>query len=153
MRQRTRTEHSREKWSTSMGDSVTAWRVSSGANSLKCNTSWSVMYNERWENPDHSSLLCRDGWCIPVLYSEGHSFPLRWLQWNTSCIVYLVESTNDMHWFLIHSLLNPALYLWMQAKWAQLQRAMPPCDSAAEQDDEGLKLGGKEQSKATCCLL
>lgn len=41
----------------------------------------------------------------------------------------------------------------MQAKWVQLQQAMPPCDSTAEQDDEGLKLGGKEQSKATCCLL
>lgn len=39
----------------------------------------------------------------------------------------------------------------MQAKWAQLRRAMPPRDSTAEQDDEGLKLGGKEQSKATCC--
>lgn len=33
------------------------------------------------------------------------------------------------------------------AKWAQLRRAMPP------RTDEGLKLGGKEQSKATCCLL
>lgn len=35
------------------------------------------------------------------------------------------------------------------AKWAQLRRAMPP----RERTDEGLKLGRKEQSKATCCLL
>lgn len=33
------------------------------------------------------------------------------------------------------------------AKWAQLQCAMPP----RAHTDEGLKLGGKEQSKATCC--
>lgn len=153
MRQRTGTEHSGVKWSSSTKDSETAWRVSSGADSLKCNTGWSVMYNERPENPDHSSLLWCNGWCIPVLYSEGHSFPLRWLQRNTSCIVYLVESTNDMHWFLIHSLLNLALYLWMQAKWAQLQQAMPPCDSTAEQDDEGFKLEGKSNQRATYCLF
>lgn len=91
--------------------------------------------------------------CVLVLYSEGHSFPLRWLRQNTSRIVYLLESTNDMHWFLIHSLLNSALYPQTQAKWAQLQSAMPPSNSAVEEDDKGLKLGGKEQSKATCCLL
>jgi len=43
-------EHGGETWSCSTGDSETAWRVSSGANSLKCNTSWKVMQNERWEN-------------------------------------------------------------------------------------------------------
>lgn len=69
-----RAERSGETRSTSTGDSGTPWRVSSGANSLKCNTSWDPVQNEKPRYPDQSGLLRRHSWCVPALYSEGLSF-------------------------------------------------------------------------------
>lgn len=129
----------------------TAGRISSGANSPEwTNKSGLPGRDKRWEErrslqhtrPAANADLCNNQNAIHFPSDDcgaraGLYCLFGWEHKRYALILYssIVE--------LVHCMCECG------AKWAQLRRAMPPC----ERTDEGLKLGGKEQSKATCCFL
>lgn len=129
----------------------TAGRISSGANSPEwTNKSGLPGRDKRWEErrslqptrPAANANLCNNQNAIHFPSDDcgaraGLYCLFGWAHKRYALILYssIVE--------LVHCMCECG------AKWAQLRRVMPPC----ERTDEGLKLGGKEQSKATCCFL
>lgn len=129
----------------------TAGRISSGANSPEwTNKSGLPGRDKRWEErrslqptrPAANANLCNNQNAIHFPSDDcgtraGLYCLFAWEHKRYALILYssIVE--------LVHCMCECG------AKWAQLRRAMPPC----ERTDEGFKLGGKEQSKATCCFL
>lgn len=131
-------EHSGETWSCSTGDSGTAWRVSSDAHSLKCNTSRSVMENGRRAHAaPHTCIVFRRAFISP---------PMITAQRQLYCL---------FAWKLKSSTLIPLfVHCWIRRSVNGRERNGPnyskrrlPATPEQSEDDRGLKLGGKRTIK------